>query len=39
MRSVGIIATALAGAATLAIGATLVVSLPDVRRYLTMRKM
>jgi hypothetical protein len=39
MRSVGLIATVLAGTATLAIGATLVLSLPDVRRYLTIRKM
>jgi hypothetical protein len=39
MRSVGLIATVLAGTATLAIGATVVLSLPDVRRYLTMRKM
>ncbi len=39
MRSVGFLATALAGAATLAIGATVVLSLPDVRRYLTIRKM
>jgi hypothetical protein len=39
MRSVGFIATAVAGATTLAIGATIVVSLPDIRRYLNMRKM
>jgi hypothetical protein len=39
MRSVGFIATALAGATTLAIGATVVLSLPDIRRYLEMRKM
>jgi hypothetical protein len=39
MSTIGWIATALAGAATLAIGATVAVSIPDVRRYLNIRKM
>jgi hypothetical protein len=39
MRTVGIIATALAGAATVAVGGTIVLSIHDVRRYLNMRKM
>ncbi len=39
MRSVGIAATALAGALTVVLGATAVLSIKDVRRYLNIRKM
>lgn len=39
MRTIGLIATALAGAATVVVGATVALSIPDVRRYLNIRKM
>lgn len=39
MRSIGFIATAIAAAAAVAVGATVAISLPDVKRYLNIRKM
>ena len=39
MRSMGLLSTALLGATPIAAAIVLVVSMPDIQRYLRMRKM
>ncbi|BAH33364.1 hypothetical protein RER_26560 [Rhodococcus erythropolis PR4] len=39
MRSMGLLSTALLGATAIAAAIVLVVSMPDIQRYLRMRKM